>query len=859
MRQIKLIAALLFATALVADCARRPPPTEPPFTGVWVGPLPVSATEQRTFAVQLHERAELRLIGHLLGGTSRRTLVGAIRLSDSLIMGFEMKDQALASTILVSGTVSGDTLTGTATFNSETYPVVWTRRADPLEVRNFIFAEPSGADAISELSIVQDGAGALLSGNFTADTCGVIACGGAVTSFTEAADGALTISLASDGACPGAGSISATFNAANRFYNGTWSHTNSGGCGGATTSGTLIGARDMGTRTTHIASVFSALGQLANDLESGATFALPYAPISDSYLHFGETAAAFIAARNAEVAVHPDATIEFSRVTTVRTVVPAGHNPLLPSMPVIMFADRRSNASGAYRDVDADTPGQRALSYIAEDAGAWRLVGNQVGEFDLPFAYSIGAERLLVPSGAPSEVLHLSLGGWGAHFSPQTGHLEGNAKTDMMAQYVGSAAALTELANGPTGTAGVCDVNLVITHAGEVCGVWGGLAGEAIRARMFTYRAPYAGTVTAIVYEERPRSASAPETHYFDNPPHWSVHVDFPGGLTIRFVHVGRITGAVRAGLIAATGIDPDTYTPSSTLGAPDFCPPSPGRCEVNVLGEAPFAISALAEIGKAQTDAAPIPGHPGYYRGQIGPSVPPWSQVEFFMHEQLTGQGADVCVYQYLPAPRQTALASVMTADMLNPGSLRYGDNEFVRPWRYRAEAELCNNDGYLRRSESDFSSIHAQLGGWFERASPGATPNEQFSIARIHQGAGAYSPTLYDVLAGTSQPTEYLIARRRTDNAAYVWSAPGTGALNVWYPASEVLELTSSSFTVKWREISGATLYQRAAYALDGDGLKIKWGAFSTTLAGAATPTLAAGEACNDATVLCYAHARP
>lgn len=855
MRPRSLLAACLLA-ALTA-CTPPPAPTEPPFTGVWVGPLPVSATEQRTFAVVVHERSGRELMGYLLAGTSRRAVLGGLRSGDGMLLVFEMKDQGLAGAIGLSGTVSGDTLTGTAVFGSTSIPVVWTRRPDPLDVRSFVFAtSASGGGEPTELAIVQDASGALVAGNLTGGECSFIACGGAVTSFAEAADGAVTIGVETDGACPGPATIDATFDAASHFYAGTWTHT----CG--STGGPLVGGRDLGTRSTDAASVLANLGQLADDLEAGATFSAPHPAVSATYLHFGETAADFIAARNAEVLAHPDASIQFYNFTSIRTVTPPGHLALLPSTRGVTFSDVRHDSASEYRNVEAGTPAQSGHYYLVEESGAWRLNGNQAGEFDLPFAYTLGTERLLVPTGIAGQPLHLSLGGWGAHFGPLTGHIEGNAKADMFGQYVGAAADLTELANGPGGIPGVCDIALVWTGSGEVCGVWGGLSGDLIRARIFTYRAPYAGTVTEIAYEERPRQASAPQTHYFDNVPHWSVSISFPGGLEIRFGHLGQITGAVRAGLIAETGIDPDTYVPSSTPGAPDYCPPSPGRCRVNVLGNDSFTISAHNEIAKAQTDAAPIPGHPGYFRAQIGPSIPPWSQVEFFMSEALGNRRADVCVYQYLPAPRQTALAALMTADMLNPQSLRYAENGFVRPWKFRAEAELCNNDGYMLRDENDFSSIHAQLGGWYERAGAGVTADEQFSIVRIHQGAGAYAASLYDVLLGSAAPTEYLVGRVRTDGAPYSWSVPGMAAMLEHYPAGEVLELTSSTFVVKWREIgpTDVTLYQRAAYEIDGaTGLKIQWGALASSLAGAAAPVLAPGAACDGETIVCYNHSRP
>jgi hypothetical protein len=851
--------------ATLTACSPPPAPTEPPVTGVWVGPLPVSATEQRTFAVVLHERGGLKVMGHLLAGTSRRALLGALRSGDNLLLAFDMKDQGIAANIGLSGSVSGDTLTGVAMLGSDSFPVVWTRRSDPLEVRSFVFIAstgPSGGEP-AELAVVQDASGALVAGSYTGSDCSFIACGGAVTSFAETPGGALTIGIATDGACPGSATINAVFDmTAAAYEDGTWTHTDSGACGSTTSSGPAYGGRDLGTRSTDAANVLANLGRLADDLEAGATFSAPHPAVSGAYLHFGETALDFLAARNAEVSAHPGAEVDFFNFTAIRTVVPTGHHPLLPSTRGVMFSDMRQDSAGAYRSVDAGAPAQSGLYYLTQEAGAWRLIGNQAGEFDLPFVYTIGAERLIVPTGVGGQPLHLSLGGWGAHFGPQTGHLEGNAKADMFAQFVGSAADLTELANAPTGTPGVCDITLVWSGSGELCGVYGGLSGELIRSRIFTYRAPYDGTVTEIRYEERPRPASAPHTHYFDNVPHWSVRVSFPGGLSIRFGHLGQLTGAVRAGLIAETGIDPDTYSPSSVVGAPDYCAPAEQQCEVEVLGEHVFTISAHDEIARAQTDAAPIPGHPGYYRAQIGPSIPPWSQVEFFISEQLGNRSADACVYQYLPAARRTAMAALMTADMLNPQSLRYAENGFVRPWLYRAEAELCNNNGYLLRDEHDFSSIHAQLGGWYERSGAGVIAEEQFTIARIHHGAGAYSASLYDVLLGTTQPTEYLVGRRRTDGAAYSWTVPGAPAILEHYPSGEVLELTASTFVVKWREIgpSDLTLYQRAAYEMDAaTGLKIQWGALAASLAAAPAPTLTPGSPCDGATTLCYNHTRP
>lgn len=866
-RSFAIFAAGLFA-ALLTACTTPAPPTEPPFTGTWTGQLPIGPAHTRTFTVQLHERNDLSLMGYMPGGTSYSTIPGGVRFGDNIILVFELKDAGLTRTILLSGSVAGDTLTGTASDDAVSISVTWTRSPGPYDERRLIFIDAAGSgDDPTEIAVVLDGAGALLSGGYVGASCDFMSCGGDVTGFSETPAGALTINMENGGSCSGAGTITATFDATRKFYDGNWSHTDDGGCGGAVNAGTLIGGRDMGTNSGDAASILASLGVLADDLEAGAVFAAPYAPVADSYLHYGMTKALFLAEQNSEVAAHAGANVDFGNFKSLRTVAPVGINPLLSAMPIVAFKDLRSDAGGIYREVDAQTPGGGGLNFISNASGAWCLTGNQVGEFDLPFPYALGAEHLLVPagSGPTAGTLYLSLGGWGAHFGPLTGHLEGNGKADMFAHYVAATTDLTELENAVGGTLGVCEVDLVWSGTDELCGFWGGLSGDIIRDRIFRYFAPYDGEVLEITYEERPRPPGAEDTHYFDNVPHWSMRIAFDGGLTFRIGHLGQITGAVKAGLIAATGTDPDSYTPSAAPGDSDYCPPSPGRCTVDVLGGASFRIAAGDEIAKAQTDAAEVPDHDGYFRGQIGPSIAPWGAVEFFMSEEPDNAGsADVCAYQYLPAAKQAAMATLMTADMNNPSSLRYAETGFVRPWKFRAEAELCNNGGFIFRDGNDFSSIHAQFGGWYERPEPGATADEHFTIARIHKSAGAYDPSLYDVKIGTAEKTDFLVARARTDGAPMTWNIPGAGPTPVWYPTGEVLKLTPTSFVAKWREISdpapGITLYQRAALELDpGSGLKIKWGALSLSLAGAIAPVLAPGEACNDVDVLCYGRERP
>ena len=87
-----------------------------------------------------------------------------------------------------------------------------------------------------------------------------------------------------------------------------------------------------------------------------------------------------------------------------------------------------------------------------------------------------------------------------------------------------------------------------------------------------------------------------------------------------------------------------------------------------------------------------------------------------------------------------------------------------------------------------------------------------------------------------------------------------PDTSVIETSEPAGELLQRTSSSLLILWRDIgwAGGGVYQAAAYRLDQDGLTIKWGPFATTSAAAlaAAPTLGPAEPCAETTVLCYNH---
>jgi hypothetical protein len=295
-------------------------------------------------------------------------------------------------------------------------------------------------------------------------------------------------------------------------------------------------------------------------------------------------------------------------------------------------------------------------------------------------------------------------------------------------------------------------------------------------------------------------------------------------------VHVARIAPSLRDDVLAATGFDTDTFA---------------GPEGTELLDGVTIPVVAGDELCHPQVFATPVPGHPGYFGGG-GAFDRPWAQMEFFVTAPLGPTSTDVCVFAHLPTALQATLQGLVDADVTNPASQRF--RLTPKRWEWAAEGRLC---AAYSDDPDDFSSIHAKLGGWFERPEPGTTANELFAIVPIQKGVAAYDPLLY-----SSPAVEHLVTRRRV-SGAYSWVVPGVGVVMPFYPSGEVVTETASTLLIRWRLDGVANpVFQRAAFLLDEDGLKIKWGNYATTEAAAIAPVLLPGEPCDDTTVMCYDH---
>jgi hypothetical protein len=439
--------------------------------------------------------------------------------------------------------------------------------------------------------------------------------------------------------------------------------------------------------------------------------------------------------------------------------------------------------------------------------------------------YSIDADSLKIDSG--SGVVHASIGPFGAHFGPLTGHTWGDAKGNIIGYFARSLADLTPLPDSNAN--GLCD-------PAEFCGFDGGTNGASLLAMQPTYIAPVAGKVTWVSQDRPPGS----DMIYLNGQPHWHVEVDFNSRYRLSMGHLGSIAPALHDKVLAATGIDTDTYTAGDG---------------VNLLNGIGIDVAQGEELAHPQLVASELAGQPGFYKGGGASLLYPWSQIEFTLIDSTVNTNA--CYYDLLSAAEKTSLSNAMIIEMQSTTSPRYDAFQQLSLWKWGAEAILCS--AYSPGPDSDFSDIHTHLGGWVERASPGVTRDELFSIVPIQTTSVMYDASNY-------QPgVTHLVVREilNTPNN-FNWSMPDVSApADIYYPAGEVLEETANSLLIMWRDFSATytsthtppVVYQRVAFQLNSEGLKVKWGNFGASPAGAMQPVLGS-DACNDTDVICYYH---
>ena len=812
--------------------------------GVWVGTLDFAGSV-RPITIQLAQRADGRVIGYLLGGTSQRIVLDGEYTGGSLSLhlGFQRIDSA--DWVLMEGPVAGSMWTGTATLGGGFQPFSFQRWPGVVHERRYIFADPDlGEDAHHELGVALSDAGGFVSGGFSGPaSCLLWACDGGVTSFDEDGD-TITIGLETAGGCSAGSFVEVSYNATMGFYEGTYDFTD---CGGNVTGNVLSGPV-YGTRSDHVAQILGRLGGVADEFESGDSFIAPHPAFAGDYLHNGENLAGLFATWNDMREYHVAIELWLEEVRQISTVdLPRAIEVFAVEKGAVFELDGSGEFGGTksltvYYDTLGDilfNPAHNPMRVWEEIDGQWLIAGNGEPALDLPWEWTTGAGGSRIDSPTDGNPVHISLGVYGGHFSPHTGHSFGDGKANFVAYLPAGDHEMSELPGDGIGNDDeFCD-------AGEECAYYGGLAGDGlcsedgclVRDRTPVYTAPQSGKITYIEFQE------GPQGDYFDDPPYWVVELSFASGIVLRIGHLGSFVPAFAVRVAAATGCDPDDWA---------NCGLSDGEVLLDGgRGDAVMPVEVDEAIAYPQIMAEPVPGYPGYFLGNGTFPDYPWAQMEFFARGTFDLKGHKFCIYNAFADELFATLEDVLAADVTDPNSQRYALGFSPPKWQWGAETALCNEQDL----EPYFSnSLTSRLGGWFERNEAGTTPDEIMGWVAINKDGPGYNAGLYDA----SDPDALIIRERWIGAGTFSWLMPDGSTVTPFSATAEVLDVTSDSMILKWRNIGYTAgdlpVYQRTAWEQDAQELTIKWGSFGDDLASAPNVFLEPGDTCNDTDVICY-----
>ena len=448
-----------------------------------------------------------------------------------------------------------------------------------------------------------------------------------------------------------------------------------------------------------------------------------------------------------------------------------------------------------------------ALDGMGPDAGSLAL--------NWPFSYTATSDGLIAVHTDGGDV-YASIGPWGSHFWPNSGHAYGDPKSDSAVFFTRTLSELTDVNGDPCTDGGACVI-----------------AEQVMVSKIPTYIAPAACIVTAV---DQDRTATQPR--YYPTNLQYSIRMQ-AGNYNIILGHIGKIAPGLRDKVLAATCargtcVDVATWQEFGT-GTAD-----------NLM------IAVAAGEALAQPNVAALPSsRSGYYMGSGQANWPPWAQVEFFVSDN-TGT---LCYFDTMDTGAKASLQNAIDHDMVSADSVRFrAPGAQDRKWEWAAEARACNAHSV---SPMDPVSLHANLGGWWQVPLPGGTAAEVLAFATIAKDTATYDPNLY------SNPVpDSLVLRTKAQGATTLYHVvvPGLPAIDTNRLSGELLEETNGALLVHWRDVRTMAgtfdWYQRGAFAFGGAGLMARWGEPAATADQAPVPVLSASDTCDTAGIDCYDH---
>lgn len=428
--------------------------------------------------------------------------------------------------------------------------------------------------------------------------------------------------------------------------------------------------------------------------------------------------------------------------------------------------------------------------------------------FDFPFSYTVASDHLDLAGG-----IKLSLGPWGAHVMPFTGHPNGNGKADMQGLYTWTLAEQTELT--PSNGNGICE-------ASETCGI----PEAQLLAKAPEYISPSNGMIVTSV---KLYNTHAPGS-YYSTQQQWEVQTQFCT-YAITFGHVRKISADLRGKMISAGLTDPWSVTSDSTD---------------NLITGGSITLNKGNTVAFPQIVADPVAGHAGYFSGKWSNTATPWVQMEFGTRRNEQSQP----IYRWFSQTLQNSLRSIFIADVSNVASLRYGGYATTATWLWKAEADLWTREQSFM---DEYGDLFTNLGGWPETSDTGScTTGEAKCDMLLSIFPILKTSPLYDVTNYASANSNYLFLERYRATSTNNWA-------EVIQPSS--VDPQSGTLKLRWRDyISGASVnYQAIKYRVDSGSklLKVRWGAKSVAADQVIPPSdVSAGDTCDGTTLTCHNH---
>ncbi len=383
-------------------------------TGVWKGQL----LGHESYII-LQERNGNHLLGYLPADPGTWITEGS-RSAGDVSIDFAADNPKESWTGRFSGTLNGNTLSGSFDNGSGPIAVSFTRDLKPFTVAHWLFGSPDGGPTYLFPKIENTGGGFLAGGFVSLGNCTLFTCAGNIMDWDSAGFNH-TIELASMGDCPATSTMNGAWDDAAKIMQGDFSTTH---CMGVE-SGPFFGGKEGLADRAALLQVLEMFSNLAEHIEAEATVTTEF---SSNFLNDGRTRADWLAGFDHLYANYNDLLVRIM----VRQIVTANDtdvhylvkNPARVQWRLVISGVPEG---GGPRETALDEtiymlPGDDDFFWLGTESGRYVFTGNGAGapfRMDMPVATGDSAKAFmgLWPYGAHGGGHPEGHGGWDVEFA----------------------------------------------------------------------------------------------------------------------------------------------------------------------------------------------------------------------------------------------------------------------------------------------------------------------------------------------------------------------------------------------------------------------------------------------------------